>query len=161
IRAWNGHTLEQVVSEPIPAGTLDVLLRAPNERWRPLVDGMVVGLDGAPLADVSCRLLMDEYRIDGGAWMTSREEVRTDALGRFAFVDVPRAEIFIRFHGYGSDTQLELVPEKDYRDVRVELVRSGEFVFDSSDPARAPAFVCVLDDADERLTLEVALGEGR
>ena len=160
VRAWNERTLEQVVSAPLPAGTMGVVLSAPDDPWRPLVDGVVVGLDGLPLPDVRCRLSMDEYRIDGGAWMTSRQEVLTEALGRFAFADVPRAEIFIRFNGYGSGRQLELVPGEDYRNVRVELVRSGEFVFESSDPARGPGSVCALDDAGERLGLEVSLGEG-
>jgi hypothetical protein len=159
VRAWHGRTLEQVVSPPIPAGTLDVLLRAPGERWRAVVDGVVVGLDGTPLPDVRCRLSMNEYRTEGGAWMNSGQDVRTDAAGRFAFVDVPPAEIFIRFSGYGSGTELELQPDVEYRGIRVELVRSAEFHFESSIPPRAPCSLSVLDEAGEPLPVEVPLTE--
>src|SRR6185503_18388159 len=133
VRAWNQHTLEQLVSEPIAAGTEDVVLRVPLDPWRPLVDGVVVGLDGAPLADVRCRLSMNEYKSGGGTWMDSRNEVMTDAGGRFAFADVPPAEIFLRFNdGSGSGTQFDLPPDESCRNLRIELVRSGEFVFESS-----------------------------
>jgi RNA polymerase sigma-70 factor (ECF subfamily) len=159
VRAWHERTLEQVVSPPIPAGTLDVLLRAPGERWRAVVDGVVVGLDGTPLPDVRCRLSMNEYRIEGGAWMNSGQDVRTDAAGRFAFVDVPPAETFIRFSGYGSGTELELLPDAEYRGIRVELVRSAEFHFESSTPPRAQYSVCVLDEVGKSLPVEVPLSE--
>lgn len=155
VRAWNQHTLEQLVSEPIAAGTLDVVLRASLDPWRPLVDGVVVGLDGAPLADVRCRLSMDEYRSDGGAWMNSRNEVRTDAGGRFAFTDVPPAELFLRFNdGSGAGTTVDLPRDGACRALRVVLVRSGEFKFEASDPARAPDSLRVLDDSGERLQIE-------
>lgn len=103
---------------------------------------------------------MDEYRTEGGTWMNSREEVRTDEQGRFAFADVPPAEIFIRISGYGSDAELRLIPDSDYRDVRIRLVRSGEFFFESSSPERRPRSVCALDDSGKRLPLEISLGEG-
>jgi hypothetical protein len=120
-----------------------------------------VGLDGAPLADVRCRLSMNEYEIDGGPWMNSGQEVTTDWLGRFSFTDVPPAEIFVRCSGYGSSTELALPPDEPCRDLRIELVRSGTFVFESSNPHGGPRTLHVLDEADERLSLEVWLGKGR
>jgi RNA polymerase sigma-70 factor (ECF subfamily) len=159
VRAWNQHTLEQLVSEPIAAGTVGVVLRASLDDWRPLVDGVVVGLDGAPLADVRCRLSMDEYKSGGGTWMNSRNEVRTDASGRFAFTDVPPAELFLRFNdGSGAGTTVDLPRDGACRDLRIELVRSGEFVFEASDPARAPDSLRVLDDSGERLQIEYPKG---
>jgi RNA polymerase sigma-70 factor (ECF subfamily) len=160
VRAWNERTLEQVVSAPIPAGTAGVVVRAPDEPWRTVVDGVVVGLDGSPLAGVRCRLTMAEYELDGGTWMTTGQEVETDALGRFAFADVPPTEIFIRFNGYGSGARLDLVPDDPCRALRVELVRTGEFLFEARDPARAPDALGALDEAGERLKLEVPTGEG-
>src|SRR5262245_16146619 len=160
VRAWNERTLEQVVSEPIPAGTLDVLLRAPNEPWRAVVDGVVVGLDGTPLADVRCRLSMNEYQVGGSAWMTTGQEVTTDSLGRFAFVDVPPTEVFVRFNGFGSGTQLALPRAEPCRDLRIELARAGELHFEASPRWPKPDTVRVLDDAGERLTLEYDFGEG-
>jgi RNA polymerase sigma-70 factor (ECF subfamily) len=161
VRAWNERTLEQVVSEPIPAGTEGVVLRARQDPWRPVVDGVIVGLDGYPLADVRCRLSMNEYEVDSGAWMTSAQDVRTDGHGRFVFVDVPHEEIFIRYNGYGSSGELALPPGEPGRDLRIELVRCGELLFESSSVARRPDELRVLDEAGERLALEVWHGEGR
>jgi hypothetical protein len=161
VRAWNETTLEQVVSQAIPAGTLDVLLRAPDGPWRPLVDGVVVGLDGSPLADVRCRLSMNEYQVGGSTWMTTGQEVTTDSIGRFAFVDVPPTEVFLRFNdGSGSGTQVDLPPDEPCRNLRIELARSGTFVFETSTTGNGPSALWVLDDAGERLGIEVSR-EGR
>jgi hypothetical protein len=158
VRGWNPRTLEQVTSEPVVPGTHDLVLRAPAAGWRARVDGVVVGLDGLPLGEVWCRLSMNEYRTEGGAWMTSGQVMETDASGRFAFTEVPPGEIFVRFGGYGSSTELELLPEREYRDVRIELVRSGDITFESSDPAPdGQRSVAVLDEEEKELTLTVPL----
>jgi hypothetical protein len=104
---------------------------------------------------------MNEYEIDSGPWMNSGQEVTTDWLGRFSFTDVPPTEIFVRCSGYGSSAELALPPDEPCRDLRIELVRSGTFVFESSNPYGGPRTLHVLDEADERLSLEVWLGKGR
>lgn len=71
VRGWNQKTLEQDVSEQMLAGTRGYVRRVPDEPWRARVEGVVVGLDGFPLADVTCRLSMNEYKSESGTWMTS------------------------------------------------------------------------------------------
>jgi len=158
VRAWCPKTLEQLVSEPIPAGTRNAILRASADPWRPLVDGVVVGLDGSPLEGVRCRLSMNEYRLEGSSWMNTAEEVSTDADGRFAFHDVPPSPIFVRFNLGGAGTQRDLPPEDPGRGLRVSLVRSGRFRFESA-PGGVDA-LAVLDAAGERMTISRDLGGG-
>jgi RNA polymerase sigma-70 factor (ECF subfamily) len=160
VRAWNEHTLEQIASEPIAAGTEDAVLHAAIDGWRPVVDGELVALDGSPLAGVRCRLSMTEYRREGATWMTTGQEATTDAQGRFLFTDVPPAEIFIRFNGAGVGGRFDLPPDESCRNLRIELVGNGEVFFEAVDRARAPDALCVLDEAGERLRFEVNVAGG-
>jgi hypothetical protein len=160
MRFWDQHTLAQLVTEPILAGTSGLVLRAPGEAWRPLVDGVAVGLDGSPLAGITCRLSMVEYAHGGGTWMTTGQEVVTDEFGRFAFVDVPPAPVFIRFNGQGVGQRFDLDPDSPGRDLRCELVRTGDFVFERTTAGPSDLQLRALDDSGVRLHVEVftALG---
>lgn len=159
VRAWNPRTLEQVTSPPWPAGTHGIVLRAPDEGWRPLVDGVVVGLDGLPVADVRCRLSMNEYEVDVSTWMTTGQEVRTGPDGRFAFHDVPRSAVFVRFNLDGSGAERPLDPDENGRGLRIEMVRSGAFRFETEPrPGRA---ITILDENDEPLRITITLAPGR
>jgi hypothetical protein len=160
VRAWNEHTLEQIASEPIPAGTRGIVLRATADGWRPIVDGVVVALDGTPLEGLRCRLSMDEYRSGGGSWMTTGQEVKTDAQGRFVFHDVPPAEVFLRIDGQGCGVRIDLAPDEECRNRRIEVATSGEFILEVTGSARGAFAVCVLDDAGKRLELERQVAEG-
>ena len=160
VRAWNQNTLEQIVSEPILAGSEDVVLRSPLDGWRPIVDGVVVALDGTPLAGVVCRLSMVEYRNASSTWMQTGQEVTTDEQGRFAFVDVPPAELFVRLKGRDIGGTFDLAPDDGGRNLRIELVGNGEVFFEAADRARAPDAVRVLDEGGERLRLEVDVAGG-
>jgi hypothetical protein len=161
LRAWNASTLQVVESEPIPTGAHGVVLQAPNDPPRPFVDGIVVGTNGAPLADVRCRLTMVEHRTESGTWMTSGQTVHTDESGRFRFHDVPHTELFIRFNGQGGGTSLDLVPGEAYRDLRVVIERPGLFRFEAANSARAPDRLAFEDEAGDRLRVQYSLEEGR
>ena len=124
------------------------------------MDGVVQGLDGTPLADVRCRLSMNEYTSENGAWMTSGQTVHTDAFGRFEFEDVPPSPIFIRFNGHGSGLRYALDREDPGRHLRITLVRSGSFRFDASSSRERPEAIVFLDENDEPLRIEVDLAPG-
>jgi hypothetical protein len=164
VRAWNPQTLEQVTSEPLPSGTREHVLRMPGEGLRPLVDGLIVGLDGTPLEGMRCRLTMVEYRLEhegtGRTWMTTGQEVHTDALGRFEFRDVPACPLFVRIDGQGTGTRLDLPPEEPCRGLRVELARAGSFTLEIGDPAHAPDALRALDADGELLRMERDTGPG-
>jgi hypothetical protein len=155
LRAWNERTLQSVESGPLLAGTEGYVLQVPDVPPRDMVDGVVVGTAGLPLSDVRCRLSMVEHGTGGATWMTTGQEVRTGPDGRFAFHDVPHNELFVRFTGYGSGTQLDLEPLREYRDVFVVLERSGAFRFEARDPAAGPDRVAVENAAGERLRMQV------
>ena len=161
VRAWNQGTLEQLISALTPAGTTDLVLRATDVGWRTFVEGVVVGLDDLPIPGVRCRLSMNEYRTENGAWMNSGQTVTTDAAGRFAFADVPPAEIFIRYDDSGASGEYDLSPDDPGHRLRLVLMRSGELVFEARDPRQGPWSLVVLDEAGEQLPLERDLGPGR
>ena len=154
LRAWNPQSLEIIESDPIAVGTSGVVLQASLDPPRPVVDGRVVGRDGLPIADVRCRLTMVEHRSEGSSWMTTGQQVHTDAEGRFRFVDVPHTEIFIRFNAPGAGgTSLDLEPGEVYRDVEILILRPGTFSFTASDPASGPDHVAVEGPDGERMRL--------
>ena len=160
LRFWNQHTLEQLKTEPILAGTTRLVLKAPNEAWRPLVDGVVVGVDGTPLAGVTCRLSMVEYERDGGRWMETGQEGVTDPLGRFAFADVPPVPVLMRFNGQEVGQYFDLDPFSPGRNLRFELVRTGDFVFERTPDELGTLELRVLDVTDSPLSIEVFTGPG-
>jgi hypothetical protein len=135
-------------------------LQAPTRAWRAVVDGVVVGLDGAPLADVRCRLSMNEYQTRSGSWMTTEQELRTDASGRFEFHDVPPSELFIRFNGHNSGTSYALQPDEPGRGIRIEVVRSGSFTFEALSSPEGRDAIRFIDDDGERLRIEVDVAPG-
>ncbi len=160
LRAWNAHTLQSVASEPLPAGTEGYVLQVPDVPPRALVDGMVVGTDGTPLADVRCRLTLVEHESGGSSWMTTGQEVRTDSDGRFSFRDVPHSALFVRFDGHGGDTQLDLKPGLEYRDVRVVLERPVAFRFEALDRRMAPDRLVVEDGEGQVLRMHYEFAPG-
>jgi len=94
--------------------------------------------------------------------MNSSQEVVTDYLGRFTFVDVPPVELFIRFGGLGSHGQQRaLAPDDPGRGLRVELVRSGTFMLERDGTGRAADTLRVLDGDERFLPIELDLGPGR
>ncbi len=153
IRAWNSSTLEIAESEPLPAGTSGYVLYVSSDPPRPVVNGVVVGLDGTPLENVRCRLTMVEHEHDGGTWMTTGQTVHTGPDGAFVFTDVPHTDLFIRFNGHGTGGRVDLPPEEPGRDLYVPLVREGAFRFEASDPEEAPDTLSVLDEEGERLRM--------
>ena len=160
LRAWNPRTLQIIESEPIHTGTTGVILQVRNDPPRTLVDGMVVSMDGEPLADVRCRLTMNEHTTGRSTWATTAQEVRTGPDGRFAFENVAHSKVYIRFNGHGSTARVHLTPGDEYRDIRVEIIRKGPFRFESTEGADGPTHIAVVSAEGKALMMRVEFGSG-
>lgn len=94
VRAYESKTLLRLMSDPVPAGTANLVLRVPADAFVDVVRGSVVDRDGLPVegVNVSVGLILD--RSDNGWTSTSRSDsTTTDEAGRFELRDVPNRHV--------------------------------------------------------------------
>lgn len=104
--AYDQTTLLAVESEqPVPAGTTDLVLVAPDDGLLDEVDGIVRSRAGTPLPSVSVALERATYRTDFGWSTVGGQSVTTDAEGRFRMTGVPLEGVELRVSG------TDVVPE--------------------------------------------------
>jgi hypothetical protein len=167
-------TLLRTAVDAVAAGTERLEVALPEDQLFERVAGRVVSHRGAPVEGVVVFPMCDAFRLrhEGRTLGTNHavvEGVRTDADGRFELRDVPKSLVYVRVQGeralpveygrfteggiqelaHGRMTELEIVvPLRCH--LKVEL---GE--------NHAADAVAVLDEAGERLTLNVIDGASR
>ncbi len=101
VRAWNAKTLLQITSDPVPAGTDDLVLRIPEDALYERIAGVVRSRRGLPLADVQVTVSLVTSRGESGSSWISGKSVTTDELGFFEIEGVPKTHVHLTFGGDG------------------------------------------------------------
>jgi RNA polymerase sigma-70 factor (ECF subfamily) len=144
----SGNELE---TEPIEAGSHDVVLRMPREEHIALVAGRVVNPAGAPLAGVEVWLQHASH---------ATAHVMTNEAGAFEFRDVLRAptQLWASTDGFTSRVPHDLASERDLEHLTITAARRCHFQLDLSDSGLEPDGFEVRD-AQER-PLAILLQQG-
>lgn len=162
IEAWDRTVPVMIRSEPIAAGTNDVVLEVPADEFRPLA-GCLVDRDGQPLAGLDLTVRLDvRVSFQGQHNSMYGEEATTDSEGRFRFESpVATSHATLLVEG------LPIIPLRrptreltGRKDLVVTAERRAALVVEfgadaASDPARVPDALEVLDEGGERLGLDV------
>jgi hypothetical protein len=91
IEAWDHFGMQLVRSEPVPAGTSNLVLVAPADDYWSVVPGRVVDSTGRGVAGVEVRAFLDVLNAIGGFHNTIEERTaRTARDGSFDLHDVPK-----------------------------------------------------------------------
>ena len=125
-----------VISDPIPAGSTDVVLSFDASRNHAELRGRVVSRTGEPLAKVRVNAKVDSFRSKGWSSQHVFGAVTTDAAGEFTLLNVPREFAKLGVSGMGIDTQSFELPADPAAEltlvaalrVRVELEVADERV---------------------------------
>lgn len=135
ILAWWDES-NVVISDPIPAGSTDVVLSFDASRNHAELRGRVVSRTGEPLAKVRVNAKVDSFRSKGWTIQHVFGAVTTDADGEFTLLNVPREFAKLGVSGMGIDTQSFELPADPAAEltlvaalrVRVELEVADERV---------------------------------
>ena len=122
IQAWNTKGL-RIVSEPVPAGTDDLVIRVPESPYRPTVRGRVTRTSGLPVAGVAISLDLLIVTGDTEASMPGDALTHTRADGTFALDRVPAHEVTIsaRVREVGWSSKL-LAPGQHSAEIVIEFM---------------------------------------
>ena len=143
-------TLVSHTSDDLQPGAGVALIELPEPEVFELVQGIVVDQTGRPLEDVRVTLRADPYdesaRVFGGTsqlvMTLSREQVTTDAQGRFKFEDVPMSGIRLIFQSDSIVPTNRYLP--DYVDaptaITVEVDARCHVSIELENPASADLF---------------------
>ena len=93
-QAWNSNSV-LLLSDAVPAGTTDYVLRMPAQPYRPKVRGRVVNISGQPIEGVELSLML--WVVTGGTKTGTRGKTvaQSDSDGAFTLEQVPSHEIWI------------------------------------------------------------------
>jgi hypothetical protein len=135
-------SLDITTTDAYPAGeTVRIVMPAPS--LIPRVAGRVIDDDGKPVAGVTVSLSGEAVgvrsRVFGGRVDVQirepREAVRTDEGGRFAFADVPRANIHLLFASdeiLPDELEIKSLPKPDAIEMKLHTRCSLQVVITSS-----------------------------
>lgn len=133
LRCLNLETLVNFQSEPIEAGSSDVLLRVPADAVFEKLDGRVVAHDGSGVANARVTLKLIRERGTNGWTSVDGVPSTTDEQGRFTLNNVPRVWTYLSIDG---DAVLPVQLNLDGVDSSVELAitvpRRCHFRFEST-----------------------------
>ncbi len=155
IRAYDSNTLLRLMSDPVPAGTTNLVLRVPADAFVDVVRGSVVDRDGLPVegVNVSVGLILD--RSENGWSSTSRSDsTTTDEAGRFELRDVPNRHVDLQV---SSD---DVIPVRasiddcdDPRAWTIEVARRCHVTVVAPDDVESGLRYSLQDEAGEDLML--------
>jgi RNA polymerase sigma-70 factor (ECF subfamily) len=94
-----------VISDPIPAGSTDVVLSFDASRNHTKLRGRLVSRSGEPLGQVRVSAQVDSFRSQNWTRLHSFGAVTTDADGKFTLLNVPREFAKLGVSGMGLNTQ--------------------------------------------------------
>jgi len=156
-----GATLDFVNTQPIQAGTKDLVIRLPRVERRPRVAGRVVSRSGAPVAATSV-----EARMRGELLSSSRGPldlrgitVSTDRDGRFEMRDVPRSAHELYVAGSACvGKQFELAADADFEHLELVVALECQARIELLDANNEASFAQLLDGDGNELACQVYHG---
>jgi len=133
-----GSRVELILrSQAVPAGTRDLLLRAPANAGVRLLVGRVLDENGAALGDAGVGF----GRVSGGG----RVLARSDPAGHFEIADAPPGTLYlVATHAGCLPLRMELAPAARSDALTLRLASLRPFRFESTDSAQAPDRICAL-----------------
>jgi len=170
LQVFDPKSLLLVRSDPVPAGTADLVLRLPADAFLPRVAGRVVARDGTPLEGVQVSVRMVTASAGGAfSWETGRSAT-TDAGGAFQLAGVPRrfATIGLTGDSIGAsiiDEVVELDPQADLEHLTLSVARRCHFRVELdaalvASGGQLPDSISVLDAEDRHLAVYTIQGRG-
>ncbi len=170
VQVYDEDSLLMLRSDPVPAGTRELVLRVPADALHARLAGQVVGRDGRPIAGarVGTRLVT---AVSGGA--TSYDNgasVMSDENGRFELARVPRRFVQLDVDGEAViPAVIELGDQPALDDLRLEVARRChlriELAPEGTEAAAAgesepPDALAALDPEGHELALYTFQGNG-
>lgn len=170
LRVMDDRTVLMVDTDPVPAGSTDVVIRMRQDALFGSLRGQVVTRNGDPVPNAKLHVQVDTQHL-GGSTMHGRALATTtsDAEGRFELRDVPKEHAYLRLEGegilpleYGRGTPggLLVLTNGDVRNVRIEVGVRLHVQVELSDPTSAECVV-VLDAGGNEVLINVFTGRGR
>ncbi len=154
LRAWNEDTLQTALSPPLRAGTRGYRFSVPPGSFREHVRGRAIDRHGGPIAGVRVRLTMRVHKSGHSESYETGQSVQADADGRFAFTQVIREDLLLRFDGEHVVSHYHEFRANDPGDdVLVRLGMLCRFRVEPDPDAIAPASFRVLDAQQQPLRL--------
>lgn len=101
VQAYDPDSMLMLRSDPIAAGTEDLVLRVPADAMLKRLAGVVVGRDGAPLAGVRVETRLITAESGGAQSYDNGAGATTDAGGRFELEQVPTRYVSMQVDGDG------------------------------------------------------------
>lgn len=170
VQVHDEDSLLMLRSDPVPAGTRELVLRVPADALHARLAGQVVGRDGRPIggARVGTRLVT---AVSGGA--TSYDNgagVVSDEDGRFELASVPRRFVLLDVDGEAViPAVIELEEGAALEDLRLEVARRChmrvEFAPEGAEAGAAaesaqPDALAALDPEGQELSIYTFQGNG-
>lgn len=133
LAAWWGNEIA-LVSEPVAAGTDDVVLTFDASKYWHEVRGRVVTREGIALPDVDVGVRVDTYRSKGSRSWQTFGRVKTDAQGGFVLRDVPKEYAGLTWSGAGVKLQDSELPADPTREIVLTAELEVRVALEVADP---------------------------
>jgi len=170
LRAMDDRTVLMVDTQPVAAGSNDVVIAVPRDALFDDVAGQIVAGNGDPVAGVRVSVQVDTQRL-GNSTMHGRAVATTtsDATGRFELHDVPKDRAYLRLdgenilpleHGRGVEGGLLVLTGGRTSDLRIEVRVRVHVQVELVDAGLADT-LAVLDLAGRPLIVNVFQGRSR
>jgi len=115
VRAIAEKTLLVLESQPVAAGTTDLVLTAPAEPFYEQLKGQVIDRHGNSIASANVRIMTEVERGHNGYMSTSRpgDHATTDEEGKFVIESCPKRNVYLSVFGDNVVNQrFDLVDQK-------------------------------------------------
>lgn len=166
VQAYDLESLLMLRSDPIAAGTEDLVMRLPADALVERLAGVVVARDGAALAGVRVETKLVTAEFGGGQSFHDGAGATTDAGGRFELQGVPRRHVLLQVDGESVIPEaFELGSVWDGGEARLEVARRCHFRVELGAETEAaarqtPDAISALDLDGSRLYLYLFQGGG-
>lgn len=160
LKAYEPKSVLNLASEPIAAGSVDVVLQLPADAIVPRVRGRVVARDGTPIHNAAVAITYVTESVGFSSTSSNGGSTRTAQDGGFELERVPRRGIKLTV---GSDETIPLSVDVDALDLDEELVlkpaRRFHFRVEGA-PRESGIGMSVLDAQEKELTLMIFQSNG-
>lgn len=155
VQAWSAESLELVRSDPVPAGTEELVLTLPRDPYHESIRGRVILPSGEPCAGARVAAHLVYVETARGSDSVEGPFAVTDAAGSFELLHVPRSSVRLEVTGTDLMPVVHPLSEEDARRP-LEIVASPRCHFRVECPSDAqvrPDGLQALDERGKRVPL--------